>query len=464
MSAQAPERVGRYLLHGEIASGGMARVYLASLEGSAGFARRVAVKRLHGHLAAEPEWVAMFIDEARLAGRIHHPNVVATLDAISEAGELMLVMEYVHGETLARLQRAGGWHKVPPHIACAIMVGVLRGLHAAHETRDETGRLLRLVHRDVSPQNVLVGVDGVPRLSDFGVAKAEARLQSTQDGQLKGKLGYMSPEQILGKDVDRRSDIFAASVVLWEMLAGRRLFTGEASGGVLMAAVSAAVHPPSAFNSEVTPALDAVVLQGLSKIVEQRFDTAEAMAQALSEVQSTAEVDEVGRWVEERAANTLRTREQLLSAMSARRAGTEVTSPAVTVVPHSASAGRAKRRWVPAVALVGGVAVLAVPAVGWIGSGNDAPPRLGRVAVSVMVPTLDVAGLTSATAAHASDKLPVDGATPTPKAPSVAAAPRAVTPRTTAPRPAPKAKPKDGCNPPYEVLSDGVRRWKARCL
>ncbi|HSQ67748.1 MAG TPA: serine/threonine-protein kinase, partial [Polyangiaceae bacterium] len=217
--------IGRYVLCDAIASGGMATVHLGRLLGPVGFSRTVAIKRLHPHFARDPEFVAMFLDEARLAARIRHPNVVSTLDVVVLQGELFVVMDYVHGEALSKLIRANG--AVPPPIAASIIAGVLYGLHAAHEAKTDDGAPLHIVHRDISPQNVLVGVDGSARVVDFGVAKAVGRLQTTREGALKGKIAYMSPEQISTDSVDRRTDIYAASVVLWEMLTGKRLYQAD---------------------------------------------------------------------------------------------------------------------------------------------------------------------------------------------------------------------------------------------
>ena len=220
--------VGRYALHHEIASGGMAVVHIGRLMGPVGFARTVAIKRLHPHLAHNPEFVAMFLDEARLAARIRHPNVVSTLDVVATEGELFVVMEYVPGDALARLlfTASSRGESVPLAIASSIMVDVLHGLHAAHEASDERGQPLGLVHRDVSPHNVLVGTDGAAHLIDFGIAKAAGRAQVTREGQLKGKLAYMAPEQLKGSSggakVDRRADVFAVGTILWEIVTGHR--------------------------------------------------------------------------------------------------------------------------------------------------------------------------------------------------------------------------------------------------
>jgi serine/threonine protein kinase len=228
LPAAAPKRLGRYELLGELASGGMATVYLGRARGIGGFERLVAVKCCHAHLREDADFVSMFLDEARLAAKIHHPNVVPTLD-VGDAEELYLVMEYCEGDRLATLVNRAASRDgfMPVDVVLRIMVDVLQGLHAAHELTDTSGRPLQIVHRDVTPQNILVGVDGVSRLVDFGVAKAEARANTTKDGALKGKIAYMAPEQIGEHEVSRQSDVFSAGVVLWEALASKRLFRSE---------------------------------------------------------------------------------------------------------------------------------------------------------------------------------------------------------------------------------------------
>src|SRR5690606_1446759 len=186
---QGAQRIDRYDLVAEIASGGMATVYLARLAGVGGFQRFVAIKRLHPHLAKEKEFVEMFLDEARLAAGIHHPNVVPILEVGASQNAYYLAMEYIEGETLARLlaRAASRKERLPVPQVLRIALDTLSGLHAAHELRDESGAVAGVVHRDVSPQNVLVGADGVSRITDFGVARAATRLTATRVGQLKGK-------------------------------------------------------------------------------------------------------------------------------------------------------------------------------------------------------------------------------------------------------------------------------------
>src|SRR5690606_22755098 len=229
-SAAEPVRtIGRYALFDEIAAGGMATVHLGRLLGPVGFSRTVAIKRLHSHFAKDPDFSAGFVDEARLAARIHHPNVVPIIAVLPAGGELSLVMDYVEGDSLAKVLRHATTtdETIPLSIASAIICGALYGLHAAHEAVDESGEPMHIVHRDISPQNILVGSDGVPRIVDFGVAKAAQRLQTTAEGQVKGKIAYMAPEQIRQAEISRKSDIYAMGVVLWEALAGKRLFTSE---------------------------------------------------------------------------------------------------------------------------------------------------------------------------------------------------------------------------------------------
>jgi serine/threonine-protein kinase len=298
--------MGRYALFREIAAGGMAVVHLGRLQGPVGFSRTVAIKRLYPQYARDPEFVSMFLDEARLAARIRHPNVAPTLDVVASAGELFLVMEYVHGDSLARLLRQAQdrRERIPPRVILSIAAGALSGLHSAHEARGARGEPLGIVHRDISPQNILVGVDGSPRIVDFGVAKAAGRVQTTRDGQLKGKIGYFAPEQISGT-VTRKTDIFAMSIVLWEALAGRRLFRGENDATTLYNLLHAPIAPPSTFAPEIPPGIDAAVLRGLERDPSKRFESAREMALELERHMQLASPNDVGAWVERLAHESL---------------------------------------------------------------------------------------------------------------------------------------------------------------
>jgi eukaryotic-like serine/threonine-protein kinase len=309
--------VGRYVLYDEIASGGMATVHLGRMIGQVGFARVVAVKRLHSHLARDPEFVAMFLDEARLAAGVRHPNVVATLDVVAMPGELFLVMEYVEGESLSHLiratRRAGGF--VPLPIVSSVICGMLYGLHAAHVASDERGAPLEIVHRDVSPQNILIGVDGVTRVADFGVAKAQRRLMETEAGRMKGKFSYMAPEQVRRDSIDRRADVFCAGICAWEALTGKHLFRADDPGRVIVKLLEMPIEPPSAIVPEVPAAVDAIVLRALDRNPDQRFQSAREMAMALEDALAPAIPRKVGEWVASHVGAALEQRHRRLAEM-----------------------------------------------------------------------------------------------------------------------------------------------------
>ncbi|MEQ9318213.1 MAG: serine/threonine-protein kinase, partial [Polyangiaceae bacterium] len=280
-----PRHLDRYQLVGEIASGGMATVYLARLSGAGGFSRLVAIKQLHPHLASKQDYVQMFLDEARLAAAIHHRNVVPIVEIGNTEAGFYLVMEYVEGVTLSRLARPKAQQKKPvPHsILLRIVLDALSGLHASHELVGDDGRPLELVHRDCSPQNLLVGLDGCTRLTDFGVARARVRIHSTKAGGVKGKVGYMAPETAKGEDVDRRADIFGMGVVLWEALAARELFLGDHEVEVLTNVLTAPIPSLCDLDPSVSAGLDAVCACALSREPGGRFATARAMARAIEE-------------------------------------------------------------------------------------------------------------------------------------------------------------------------------------
>ena len=313
-SADFRGSLGRYALYGEIAAGGMATVHLARLLGPVGFARTVAIKRLHPHLAKDPDFVAMFLEEARLAARVRHPNVVATLDVVSDDGELFLVMEYVAGESLSRLVRKvrERGDRIPPRYLIGIMSGALEGLHAAHEAKSEKNQPLGLVHRDVSPQNVHVGIDGVPRVLDFGIAKATNRVQETRTDQIKGKVAYMSPEQLAKGAIDRRADVYSAAVVVWEALTGQRLFKADDVPSLVYAIINEEVRKPSEVAPDIPPELDYVVMKGLEREAEKRWSSAREMAAELEKVLAPAPAREIGEWVVEAAGEALDWRQELV--------------------------------------------------------------------------------------------------------------------------------------------------------
>ncbi len=303
-----PRIIGRYALFNEIAAGGMGVVHLGRLVGSAGFERVVAIKRVHPSMARDSDFVAMFREEIRLLARIRHQNVVTALDVVEDDDELLLVMEYVHGQPLSALARQARdfQQQVPVDICVAVACAVLNGLHAVHTATSSSGEPLGIVHRDVSPQNVLVGCDGVARVLDFGVAKAGNTRSLTRVGQVKGKLGYIAPEHIRGKAVDLRADLYGLSVVLWEMLASTRLFGGKKDTDTVQDVLNGVVPRLSSVSPRRVPgALEEIVRRGLSVDPNDRFASAREMSLALQNVVNVASAQEVGDWVTESAHVTL---------------------------------------------------------------------------------------------------------------------------------------------------------------
>jgi eukaryotic-like serine/threonine-protein kinase len=298
------QRLDRYELVAELASGGMATVFLGRILGVGGFQRFVAIKRLHPHLASEQEFVEMFLDEARLAASIHHPNVVPILEVGTSDRGYYLVMEYIEGDTLARLlaRAATSHNRIPVPIGIRIVLDTLAGLHAAHELKDDNDHPLNLVHRDVSPQNILVGINGTARITDFGVARAATRLSSTRSGQLKGKLAYMAPEQARGGMIDRRADVFAVATVLWEVLADKRLFKGEGEADTLNRVLFEPIPRLLDVAPQVHPVLDAIVMKALDRDPQKRFASAAVLADELEKaarsIQAIASVREVAEYVQ----------------------------------------------------------------------------------------------------------------------------------------------------------------------
>lgn len=279
-----PRTLGRYEVVGVLGRGGMATVYLARHVGEAGFQRLLAIKVLHPHLAHEREFVTMLLDEARIAARLHHPNLVPIVDLGSEGVLHYVVMEYVEGCTVSSLL-AKHKNQRPPRLIVPIVLDALTGLHAAHTLTDENGQPMNLVHRDVSPQNILVGVDAIARVTDFGIARAEARINSTRPGQMKGKLAFMSPEQVRDSShIDARSDVFAMGVLLWSALTARRLFRGSSDAATLGNVLSMPIPVPSSVGLKPPAVFDDICMRALERDPEKRFSSALEMEEALREV------------------------------------------------------------------------------------------------------------------------------------------------------------------------------------
>jgi serine/threonine protein kinase len=272
-------KLGKYEIIKRLATGGMAEIFLARASGLPGFQKMVVIKRILPQLATKTDFVEMFLDEARIAATLQHPNVVQMYDVGVVEDNYFIAMEYLHGEDVRSISKAVQ-HKeqrLPIEHALNIVIGLASGLHYAHEKVGFDGKPLEIVHRDVTPQNVIVTYDGAVKLLDFGIAKASNRFGETRFGTLKGKVPYMSPEQGRGEALDRRSDIFSLGIMLYELTLGRRLFQGKSDFEVLKQIVEGTVTPPSAYEPTYPPELEAIVTRALAKEKDERYQTARDM-------------------------------------------------------------------------------------------------------------------------------------------------------------------------------------------
>jgi serine/threonine protein kinase len=279
-----PEILGAYELLIELASGGMATVHLARARGDRHGSSLVAIKRPHRHLAADRGFLTMLVDEARLASAIRHENVVRVRELGFEGGVPFIAMDYVEGASLAELRRelAAAGRTIDPHVALRVAIDMLAGLSAAHALRDDVGRPRRIVHRDVSPHNVLLGTDGRTRLTDFGIAKAEDRIQTTRTHEVKGKLAYLAPERVDQRRICTvQSDVFSAGLVLWECIAGRRVFQSEHMVDLLQEVMTAPIPRLGEIGAPISRELDDVIARALSRDLETRYPTADAFSRAI---------------------------------------------------------------------------------------------------------------------------------------------------------------------------------------
>jgi eukaryotic-like serine/threonine-protein kinase len=322
-------QIGRYALHRQIARGGMATIHIARLMGDEGFSRIVAAKRLLPEFAEDSEFVEMFLDEARIASRVNHRNVVPVLDVVTTGDEVVLVQEFVHGVPLHWLLNRARQTKavIPVEISVAIACQVLAGLHAAHETTDELGHALNVVHRDVSPQNVMIASDGTARLLDFGVAKSLMAAHTTREGTYKGKLAYSAPEQLRGAAV-RQSDIYSLSVLLWELLVGHRMHRTAQGEAELVATIMNGQLPSftealaqqrewEAITEEhwkKVHALEPIITRGLAVEIEDRYQTASEMEEALLALVRPASGTAMAQWLKSLGREYMERNEKVLAA------------------------------------------------------------------------------------------------------------------------------------------------------
>jgi serine/threonine-protein kinase len=489
----------QYELLGELATGGMATVYLGRMRRSMGWSRLVAIKCMHPQYAKDPSFASMFVDEARLTARLRHPNIVPTLDIVTGGGHLLIVMDYVEGESLAgliKLVREAG-DRIPVAVACAIVHDLLLGLHEAHEAHDDDGEGLGIIHRDVSPQNVLVGLDGLSRVLDFGVAKARSRVHHSNAGEIKGKIPYMPPEQLFGEDVDRRVDVYAAGVLLWEALVGERLFGGSNEESLVRRIDAGDVAAPSTRVSGISPELDALVMRALCKKADGRFPTALAMAEALSGIAALPPRTEISAWMKRFCrprsipANAIGCSRDLTQAVGASPdaivAVLEHRMPTVASRPSITPVSGSMRRIAPAapssrITMGIGIAVFAIAGV-LVGRAMraerayaDTSHRAASASATTEAPPAVIAAPAVVTTAVAPAAEPAAAAPavtsarparPAAKATAGATKP-AVEPKPAADTTTPAAHPADAkpatCRLPYTVDAEGHRHYKVECL
>lgn len=490
--------LGPYELGPELASGASGSVNVAVRRGPLGFRRLFAIKRLHRELARDPDAVAMLMSEARLAGLLAHPLLVPAHDVVDDAGGLAIVVEYVDGLSLSALRTASpvAW---PPEtsIALAIVRDVLEALAALHAARGLAGEPLGIVHRDVSPKNVVVGADGYSRLIDFGVAKTVAPSAHAEPNGVIGTLAYLAPEQVEGGRVDARADVFAVGVLLWELLTGARAF---AETPIATRALSARrLAPPSSLRASVPGALDAVVRRALEAAPEDRFPDARAMSAALDAIAPLATAGRVGAWVEAIGAALLRERRRAIQALGA--ASVPTTAPvedattasiapresadfadlgALAATPPPRRRARVRTAWI-----VSGFALASL--LGWL-AGRPGPRAAegalpASTATETRLPTPPAASASHLVNRDARDETPTASARAAVSVPLAPAEPArtllaAVAPGTTQAPPEPRPRSTgpavtataaataapSPCAPPYRIDERGVRTFKVECL
>ncbi len=343
--ATGSHSLGKYRLIAELGHGGMAEVYLAVVRGPAGFNKLVVIKQIRPQLAEDPEFLGMFLDEARLAARLSHPNVVQTNEVGQEGERYFIAMEYLEGQPLNRiihrLQKAGS---ITLGMHVKIIADALAGLHHAHELTDYDGTPLGVVHRDVTPHNVFVTYDGVVKVVDFGIAKALNSSSETRTGVLKGKVAYMAPEQARGERVDRRADIFSVGVMLWEAATGKRMWKGVPDITILQRLLSGEIPTPRSVKPEVPEALEAIILKALAHQREDRYETAADLQVALEKWVAasgeTAHSREIGKAIAASfEADRAKIKGIIDEQLRSNKTGLDVTSAALPVIDQHTSSG-----------------------------------------------------------------------------------------------------------------------------
>ncbi|MBO6936708.1 MAG: serine/threonine protein kinase [Deltaproteobacteria bacterium] len=384
-------QVGRYEVLALLATGGMAEVFLAKLIGARGFERAVVLKRVLPHLARQSHFRTMFLDEARVVAAIAHPNVVQVHELGEEGDDLFLVMEYVAGESLATVLKrvAGDGERLPAHVAAFIVAEAAAGLHAAHQLVGDDGMPLDVVHRDVSPHNIMVTYDGQVKVLDFGIAKSENASHNTESGVMKGKFAYMAPEQYQRDPVDRRTDVFALGTVLWESLVSRRLFARRNDVETLRAICEDSIPQPSEVGGEFPESLEAACMKALARPKDERFQTAEELQRALEA--SLREVapdkfpqDDLREIMKRYFSSRQEEKREMLKKVRSGRDLTHVPNPDPATGPTVAAKGlrgkKGQSRWIPWISAGALLLSVIVGAVAALYSGDDEPPEAESVA------------------------------------------------------------------------------------
>lgn len=289
--AKKPVRFGKYTLVDRIAVGGMAEIFLARQAGLEGFEKTIVIKRIRPHLSKQPNFVKMFLNEAKLAAQLNHPNIVQIYDLGKINESYFIAMEYIFGRDMRRIIPKADALGIPFPMVYALKIAssVCEGLYYAHQRADLYGHALHIVHRDVTPENIFVSFDGTVKVLDFGIAKAANQIEQTRAGEIKGKLSYMSPEQCMGKQLDNRSDLFSLGVVLYEWLTGFKLFTGDSEVAILKSITEGKIYAPSYFKADIPEAVEAILMKALEKDRERRYQTAWEMQYDLDQFLSQYE-------------------------------------------------------------------------------------------------------------------------------------------------------------------------------
>ncbi len=452
-SLQPGTLLGRYQLLCAVAQGGMGAVWAARLRGEHGFERQVAIKTILPQYAQERRFREMFLDEARLASRITHPNVVQVLDLAEQEGVVYQVMEWVEGDSLrvlsSLLEEQG--ESFPWPMALRIVLEVARGLQAAHELHDHRGQPLHVVHRDVSPQNILLGLDGSVRITDFGIAKARDRLTpETCQGHIKGKLRYMAPEQALGKELDRRADIWSLGAILHELLTGSPLFDAPNEAALLYEVVSS--PPTLLFEEPIHPRLLALLRRAVSRSPEGRQPTAEAFADELRRAVRQAQLEVTGeqlaQFFQQHLARRCGARREVIH--NTVKTSITLASSEIDVVSKDNAAideelpdfsegfGRPYRRWR---SWIGAVLLGAIALAGWFFLAPRERPKAHRFVLiqPVAIPVQPAVAASTASSAVVVSLVPSASSAPSPS-------------RTRPPRTPPRSS---GTRTPFHEIDDG---------